>query len=94
MRSVLTVDPAKLRMTSMILSGRNTGYSHTLGVHGQFDETQKEQHHTVRQKIKGIDNGCVVHRSERLVGHADKNCCENKAVADNREIEKERNTGL
>ena len=57
--------------------------------------TGDEQRHTVRQKSGGIDGRCVDYskRCLPIVGHADKNCCENKAVADNREIEKERNTG-
>ena len=37
--------------------------------------------------------GRVDHWTDWLIGHADKNCCENKA-ADHRAIEKERNTGF
>ena len=65
----------------------NLGYTHAFGSHSQLNETEEETHHTVRQKTRGIDGRCVDHWTDWLIGHTDKNCCENKA-ADHRTKEK------
>ena len=85
--SVLVVNVMRLRMRSIILSGKNTGTLIARWVWSHLYETCHRD--TWRQKSKGIDGGCVDHskRCLPIVGHTDKNDCEQQSATGARAIE-------